>query len=214
MDDSLKNSIIALRLSGYTYNEISKKLNCVKSTVSYHCKNANLNNFSVLTSPSEHEINEMQKYYDKHKSSIKTAKKFGWSKYTVLKYIVTNKRKLLTDEERKQNNVKNSLNNRRKLKEKLVDYKGGKCEICGYNKCIKAMEFHHVNQNEKEFPLTYMNRKWDVLKKEADKCILVCSNCHREIHAGLVEIKKYFHKIVTISNPFRIIAKKNCYEHG
>lgn len=71
-----------------------------------------------------------------------------------------------------------------KIKKDLVDYKGGKCEICGYNKCIAALEFHHKDHNKKEFSLskngyTYGLKK---AKMEVDKCILTCSNCHREIH--------------------------------
>lgn len=73
---------------------------------------------------------------------------------------------------------------RRKNKIKLVEYKGGKCEICGYDKCIDALEFHHLNPKEKSFGLSCGESKsLEKLKKEADKCILVCSNCHREIHA-------------------------------
>ncbi len=190
MEECLKDKIIRLRLSGKTYVEICNELNCVKSTVSYHCKNANLDNSNSTKSPTKEEIDEMQKYYDECNSSIKTSEKFGWSKFTVLKYIKTKKRKLLTEKEKKQKNIDGSLNNRRKLKEKLVEYKGGKCEICGYDRCIKAMDFHHKNPKEKEFPLTYMNRKWEILTKEADKCILVCANCHREIHAGFIDINE------------------------
>ena len=73
---------------------------------------------------------------------------------------------------------------RQRLKKKLVDYKGGKCEICGYDKCINALDFHHLNPNEKDFGISnYMVLSFDKLKKEVDKCILVCANCHREIHA-------------------------------
>ena len=70
-----------------------------------------------------------------------------------------------------------------KNKLKLVEYKGGKCEICGYDKCVDALEFHHLNPDEKEFGLSNVDtRALSILKKEADKCILICSNCHREIH--------------------------------
>ena len=76
---------------------------------------------------------------------------------------------------------------RDKLKEMAVQYKGGKCCICGYDKCITALEFHHINPNEKEFGIAAhgYTRSWEEVKKELDKCILVCSNCHKEIHAGL-----------------------------
>jgi transposase len=80
-------------------------------------------------------------------------------------------------------NYRHLSNSRRKLKEKLVEYKGGKCERCGYNKCITALEFHHLDPKEKDFSIGNNNvLSFEKCKKEADKCILVCSNCHREIH--------------------------------
>jgi len=71
-------------------------------------------------------------------------------------------------------------------KKKAVEYKGGCCSICGYNKCLSALEFHHKNPKEKEYNKDNrgLNRKQSFrkAKKELDKCILVCANCHREIH--------------------------------
>lgn len=74
---------------------------------------------------------------------------------------------------------------RKKLKIMSVEYKGGKCEKCGYNKCTDALDFHHVDPTQKDFGLSMrgMTRSWEKIKQELDKCILVCSNCHREIHA-------------------------------
>jgi len=65
-----------------------------------------------------------------------------------------------------------------------VLYKGGKCEICGYNKCLGALDFHHLNPNEKDFSISDSSKYHNLeeMKKEVDKCILVCANCHREIH--------------------------------
>lgn len=76
---------------------------------------------------------------------------------------------------------------RANTKEKLIKYKGGKCEICGYDKCNQALEFHHVNPEEKSFTISQSNiyKNLTILKQEVDKCILVCANCHREIHAGV-----------------------------
>lgn len=80
------------------------------------------------------------------------------------------------------------IKKRHKNKQELVEYKGGKCEICGYDKCIDALEFHHLDPKEKEFGISNGNIKsLEKLKKEADKCILLCSNCHRELHAKLRE---------------------------
>ena len=73
---------------------------------------------------------------------------------------------------------------RKKVKEELVEYKGGKCEICGYNKCIAALEFHHIDSNEKDFAISSKGITISIekMKKEVDKCMLLCSNCHKEVH--------------------------------
>lgn len=71
---------------------------------------------------------------------------------------------------------------------KMVEYKGGKCEICGYNKCIEALEFHHINPKEKDFSISGGTKSFNTLKPELDKCILVCANCHREIHSGITKL--------------------------
>lgn len=71
----------------------------------------------------------------------------------------------------------------RKLK--LVTLKGGKCSLCGYNKNLAALEFHHVDSNLKQFSLDARrlgNNSWKTIITEAEKCILFCSNCHREHH--------------------------------
>lgn len=72
-----------------------------------------------------------------------------------------------------------------KRKLELIEYKGGKCECCGYDKNIAAFEFHHLNPELKSFQLDsrrLSNTKIESLIKEADKCILLCANCHREEH--------------------------------
>ena len=109
---------------------------------------------------------------------------------------------------------------REKLKLMAIEYKGGKCEICGYNKCPDAMEFHHINSNEKDFGISQngCTRSFDNMKKELDKCILVCSNCHREIHYNLrdkktEEIKEEIYK-EKIKTPIekQIKIKKNTHK--
>lgn len=76
----------------------------------------------------------------------------------------------------------------RRFKKKCVDYKGGCCEICGYDKYIGALQFHHLDPTKKDFGLANVkSHKFDEkIKKELDKCILVCANCHFEIHGSLV----------------------------
>jgi len=71
-----------------------------------------------------------------------------------------------------------------KIKNELVELFGGKCLICNYNKCLRALEFHHLNPKEKEFSLSD-GKSIDKMKQELQKCILTCSNCHKEIHTGM-----------------------------
>lgn len=76
---------------------------------------------------------------------------------------------------------------REKVKLMAIAYKGGKCQCCGYNKSVSALEFHHVDPEGKDFGISAKGytRSWEKVKEELDKCVLVCSNCHREIHEGI-----------------------------
>lgn len=72
---------------------------------------------------------------------------------------------------------------RQERKQQAVDYKGGRCERCGYSKSLRALQFHHPDPTEKEFGIGSGNTKsWEKLKVELDKCELLCSNCHAEHH--------------------------------
>ena len=75
-----------------------------------------------------------------------------------------------------------SKKRRRKIKLRAVEYKGGKCLKCGYNKCVSALDFHHLDPREKDFTISGNTGKWENLKKELDKCVLLCKNCHAEQH--------------------------------
>ena len=78
---------------------------------------------------------------------------------------------------------------RKQIKRDSVEYLGGKCSICGYDKCIDALEFHHKDPSQKEFGIARNGhiRAWSKTKQELKKCILVCANCHREIHSGVTQ---------------------------
>ena len=81
----------------------------------------------------------------------------------------------------------NAIDRLRKYKQEALDYKGGKCEICGYNKFNGALEFHHKNKNEKDFEMSKFSKRPLSIegKIELDKCVLLCANCHREEHGRL-----------------------------
>lgn len=78
---------------------------------------------------------------------------------------------------------------RQEKKRRAVDYKGGSCEVCGYNRCMRALEFHHLDPSKKDFSLADgIQSSWELQKAELDKCILLCSRCHMEVHDGLIKI--------------------------
>jgi hypothetical protein len=84
-------------------------------------------------------------------------------------------------------NHANVLVRQRAFKQKCIDYKGGKCESCGYNSCAGALEFHHKDPTQKDFHissvrLTSWKKNEQTITKELNKCTMVCANCHREIH--------------------------------
>ena len=68
-------------------------------------------------------------------------------------------------------------------KKRAVAYKGYKCVCCGYDRYYGAMDFHHQDPNEKDFEIGgNWSKNWETIRRELDKCILICSNCHRELH--------------------------------
>jgi hypothetical protein len=75
-----------------------------------------------------------------------------------------------------------------KIKERAIECKGGKCVICGYNRCHRALKFHHIDPTVKDFEVSRGVKSWETIRAELDKCILVCGNCHDEIHAGITVI--------------------------
>lgn len=74
----------------------------------------------------------------------------------------------------------------RQIKRKAVDYKGGKCQECGYDNYLGALEFHHLNPTEKDIEISKLGRSFGSAEMlaELDKCALLCSRCHREVHGG------------------------------
>jgi predicted transcriptional regulator len=78
-----------------------------------------------------------------------------------------------------------------------INYKGGKCIKCGETSPLK-LAFHHTNPSEKNFEIGSSSRSlsFDILKKELDKCVLLCENCHREIHCNTADFYKYYDEIL------------------
>lgn len=87
--------------------------------------------------------------------------------------------------DRRQYLIKAVHKRRKRIREKAIEYKGGKCEKCGYDRCMEALEFHHYDPSKKDFSISNRGytRSWETVKQELDKCNILCANCHRELHA-------------------------------
>jgi hypothetical protein len=104
-------------------------------------------------------------------------------------YKISKRRREMGEEawtkHQRQRSVKKVTYWRQRIKQKLIEYKGGRCEKCGYNKPISAVyQFHHKDPQQKKFGIAHKGKcyPWEVVKAEADKCLLLCANCHAETH--------------------------------
>lgn len=79
---------------------------------------------------------------------------------------------------------------RRRIKTTLVREMGGSCQSCGYSRCLAALEFHHLDPTEKAFAVGQhgISRSLERAREEAQKCVLLCSNCHAEVEAGVTSL--------------------------
>jgi hypothetical protein len=151
-------------------------------------KNLSARKFCLECSPfGKHNTRDITKYIETSTTRIclhchqeKNKNEFGYRKqrkgktYSICKACTT----MLKIKEQKFN------------KKKCMEYKGNKCVICGYDRCMNAMQFHHLDPSEKEFTVGKRHSMvFEKVIRELDKCILVCSNCHNEIHAGMHQDK-------------------------
>lgn len=77
---------------------------------------------------------------------------------------------------------------RKRCKSRIIEAMGGKCCVCGYNKCQSALALHHLDPSKKDFGLGAIRanvKSWITIVSELRKCVLVCHICHCEIHEGL-----------------------------
>lgn len=89
--------------------------------------------------------------------------------------------------DRREYLIKAVQRRRKELRRRAIESKGGRCQICGYDRCMEALEFHHLDSSQKDFGISSrgITRSWAKVQEELDKCVLLCANCHREVHAGL-----------------------------
>lgn len=187
VDSKIIQTIKQLRSEKKTYDEIRKIVNISKDKLIRICRLNNINKPNNAGISDTLNKNDILNHYNKVNSLRITAKFFKVSREVIRKFIpdeLIEKNKC----NKKENKISKSLsviNWRKRKKEELVEYKGGCCERCGYKKITAALQFHHTNPDEKDFIIGGKSYSIDRLKKEADKCILVCANCHIEIHEEL-----------------------------
>lgn len=94
------------------------------------------------------------------------------------------------EEHSRQRVLKHPNSYARRRKQQAVDYKGGSCESCGYKEDNSALVFHHKNPHEKNFSISQSRGSFENIKNELDKCVLLCFNCHAEVHEKIFEEDK------------------------
>jgi len=103
----------------------------------------------------------------------------------------------------RRNYLIDAVRKRRKIvRFKALTYKGGRCQRCGYDRCMVALEFHHLTSAKKDFGISSKGytRSWDKIRAELEKCVRLCANCHREVHSSLQPPRE---TVVETSGEFR-----------
>jgi predicted HNH restriction endonuclease len=115
------------------------------------------------------------------KSYTEICNEIGCSKSTVSYYCSPNG---------KEKNRNRTNKERKNLRDEIKMEYGGKCQICGYNRCFRSLTFHHKDPSIKEDKVSFLinSKGKSAAYAEAKKCVLVCSNCHGEIHDGIITI--------------------------
>lgn len=180
------NLIVELRKQGKTYDQIREVTGCSKSTISKYCVEAGLSeNPKKVDKLTKELLEEIQKRYYEIGNLHNVAREYHVSEKRLREAgIQVNK----PQKDYLQKRITPQASCAQKTKLKAIEYKGGKCQICGYNKSIRALTFHHINPEEKSFGISGGTKSFEKLKPELDKCILVCQNCHAEIHDGITQI--------------------------
>jgi len=181
--ENIIEQIKKLRFEQKTYDEIRLLINITEDKLKKICRDLDLNKSNNLIVAKTLDDSDVIDYYDTVKSLRLTAAFFGVSRETIRKKIPTEM--LVVKRERKISKSQAVVDWRKRKKIELVKYKGGYCEKCGYDKSFEVLQFHHINPSEKDFTISGKSYSLERLKKEVDKCILVCANCHIEIHEEL-----------------------------
>lgn len=169
-----KEKAITLRKQGLSVNKIAKEVGVSKSTVSLWVKSV--------------KISDKQKKQLRKRTFLVSSRKKGQFSKKRLEMGEEKWTEHCTQRKRKntfnwrKNNPEKYVNRDVELKIRLLEERGGECLKCNYNKSLGALDFHHRDPNKKEFGIGQIHRSYNKMKKEADKCDVLCSNCHRELH--------------------------------
>lgn len=125
----------------------------------------------------------------KKEMNLACAANRGWCEDRILKEIekcdilCANCHRELHAELRSCCYVSSNVKQKTEQKKMALVYLGNKCSKCGYDKSIFSLAFHHIDPKTKEFQICSCCRSWETLKPELDKCIVLCTNCHRKLHS-------------------------------
>lgn len=187
----MKDRILKLREQGLSYNEIQRELKCSKGTISKYCSNDETKLNSKRTFATQESIDELNEYLKNHtyaeaathfSISIGTIKHYGKKVFTLKTY-----------DELLKSKCESTKKLRTAIKRQCVEYLGGKCNVCGYDRCLRSLDFHHIDPDKKDFQISSPTTKYrfEHMKSELDKCLLLCKNCHGEIHEGIIKVEDY-----------------------
>lgn len=93
---------------------------------------------------------------------------------------------------------------KRERRRELIEHLGPGCMVCKYSRCLRNLTFHHMVEETKEFGLCEreFSMKWDVLLHEAKKCVVLCHNCHGEVHEGLIQVNDEHMRVLDLLKSF------------
>lgn len=133
---------------------------------------------------------EIEKELNMTRSQVRYwIKKYELKRISKCKYcgdVINSAKKSVCDKSSCRN--KKYINRWKKIKIESINLLGGCCRVCGYNNYNGALEFHHVDPNEKDADWTIIKKRSEKRRiEELKKCVLLCSNCHKEVHAGIIE---------------------------
>lgn len=174
-----KKDILALRAQGFSYNKIVAQLGCSKATISYHCTKEGCTPLVIPTLPIPEQKQDFLEWLLKEGVCKKNISDVLGLPYSL---VLSRARGLPNPRELMSNYDKVRLR-RRHLKMLATVHFGGKCELCGYSRSLRALSFHHKDPSLKEFTISQVtSRSWESIKAELDKCVMLCANCHQEQH--------------------------------